>query len=290
MLGGDSTKSVLAQVKAQVCPGLSFRVYITASQYSSYPGDSQKGSQKSHHIMGTLGPPEHRPGSPIQQCYAVTMVTAKGYLPGLSLHDTRHSWRWGSVMAIVFQTGVKVRDGHSEPGFERRADLGETNVRPKAESEASRPYHGPLGCVGLQLLPPCVLNTCCPFSASCTAQDPDSWPMEKWDGFWPQHLGMVSTSLGAGLHFLVATSLVALACVVWGGGETFSHMLDSSKSHCLGLELVLTLLTLSLLWVPVPSHCLSSQVTCPYVGCGESFADHSSIHAQVGVVAGKLRA
>uniref|UniRef100_A0A287CVV1 Ubiquitin specific peptidase 20 n=1 Tax=Ictidomys tridecemlineatus TaxID=43179 RepID=A0A287CVV1_ICTTR len=27
------------------------------------------------------------------------------------------------------------------------------------------------------------------------------------------------------------------------------------------------------------------QVACPYVGCGESFADHSTIHAQVGVVA-----
>lgn len=28
------------------------------------------------------------------------------------------------------------------------------------------------------------------------------------------------------------------------------------------------------------------QVACPYVGCGESFADHSTIHAQVRVAAG----
>lgn len=31
---------------------------------------------------------------------------------------------------------------------------------------------------------------------------------------------------------------------------------------------------------------LSPQVACPYVGCGESFADHSTTHAQVSVVAG----
>lgn len=68
-------------------------------------------------------------------------------------------------------------------------------------------------------------------------------------------------------------------------------MLDIlGKLHCLGIESGLTVLTRSLLWVPVHSHCLSSQVTCPYVGCGESFADHSSIHAQVGVVAGEPRA
>lgn len=67
-------------------------------------------------------------------------------------------------------------------------------------------------------------------------------------------------------------------------------MLDMGKSHCLGIELVFTLLTRSLLWVPVQSHGFSSQVTCPYVGCGESFADHSSIHAQVGVVASLLPA
>lgn len=31
---------------------------------------------------------------------------------------------------------------------------------------------------------------------------------------------------------------------------------------------------------------LSLQVSCPYVGCGESFADHSTVHAQVSLVAG----
>lgn len=36
----------------------------------------------------------------------------------------------------------------------------------------------------------------------------------------------------------------------------------------------------------IHSSPLSSQVACPYVGCGESFADHSTIHAQVRVVAG----
>lgn len=53
-------------------------------------------------------------------------------------------------------------------------------------------------------------------------------------------------------------------------------MLDSAKSHCLGVARV-TVLTLA----------LSLQVTCPYVGCGESFADHSTIHAQVGVGVGR---
>ena len=37
---------------------------------------------------------------------------------------------------------------------------------------------------------------------------------------------------------------------------------------------------------PIHSPPLSPQVACPYVGCGESFADHSTIHAQVSVVAG----
>lgn len=33
---------------------------------------------------------------------------------------------------------------------------------------------------------------------------------------------------------------------------------------------------------PAPTHAPPlSQVSCPYVGCGESFADHSTIHAQV---------
>lgn len=49
---------------------------------------------------------------------------------------------------------------------------------------------------------------------------------------------------------------------------------------------------LSHLWVlmaemsqPQASPFPSLQVACPYVGCGESFADHSTIHAQVSAVA-----
>lgn len=53
------------------------------------------------------------------------MDTAKGHPPGLSLHDTRHSWRRRSRVATVFQTRIKVCDGRSDPGFRRKADLGE---------------------------------------------------------------------------------------------------------------------------------------------------------------------
>lgn len=36
---------------------------------------------------------------------------------------------------------------------------------------------------------------------------------------------------------------------------------------------------------PEPTLLPSPQVACPYVGCGESFADHSTTHAQVSLVA-----
>lgn len=51
-------------------------------------------------------------------------------IPKLSVHDTRHSWRRGTVVAD-FQTGVKAHEGDSEAGFARKAVLGETKVRPK---------------------------------------------------------------------------------------------------------------------------------------------------------------
>lgn len=39
---------------------------------------------------------------------------------------------------------------------------------------------------------------------------------------------------------------------------------------------------------PLRSPSFSPQVSCSYVGCGESFADHSTLHAQVSVVAGSV--
>ena len=39
---------------------------------------------------------------------------------------------------------------------------------------------------------------------------------------------------------------------------------------------------------PLHSPSFSPQVSCSYVGCGESFADHSTLHAQVSVVAGSM--
>lgn len=135
----------------QLCPGLSLRMYITVLQVPRRQPEGR--TEACYHFMGTLSPPEHRHGRLIQQSYAVTVVTAKGYPPGLSLHDTGLSWRRGSVVATVFQTGIKVPDGHSEPGFEEGRSGGD-NVRPEGGSEVSRPYLGTLGCVELQLLPP----------------------------------------------------------------------------------------------------------------------------------------
>lgn len=39
---------------------------------------------------------------------------------------------------------------------------------------------------------------------------------------------------------------------------------------------------------PLRSPSFSPQVSCSYVGCGESFADHSTLHAQVSVVTGSV--
>lgn len=108
-----------------------------------------------YYFMATLGPPEHmwEPETGMPCCSQPKVIL----LGCLSMTPGTH--REGGAWWPLSSNWLKVHDGHPEPGFGRRADLGETHVRPKAGSEVSRPCLETLGCVGLQLPPPCVLNT-----------------------------------------------------------------------------------------------------------------------------------
>lgn len=170
MLGGDSTKSVFAQVTGPVVLWP-----VTQDEHGRTPGtqETARGRMLLHGNPGFSGA---QTGSLIQDCCALTMDTAKGPPPGLSLHDTRHSWRRGSTVATVFQTRIKVRDEHSEPGFRRKADLGERcEAKGRVRGEQTLSWD-----IWLCWAPAAttLLNTGCPFSFSYTAQDLCSWPMK----------------------------------------------------------------------------------------------------------------
>lgn len=109
---------------------------------------------------GNPSPPEDRCGSLIQQRCALTMAfwSWSKVIPRLSVRDTRHSWRKGDCVAD-FQTGVKAHEGDSEAGFAGKAVLGETKVRPNVGHRRADLVKGQWVSAGLQLLPPCILNT-----------------------------------------------------------------------------------------------------------------------------------
>lgn len=71
-------------------------------------------------------------------------------------------------MVADFQTGVKAHEGDSKAGFAGKTVLGETKVRQKVGQRRADPVMGHWVSAGLQLLPPCILNTPCPFSVPCS--------------------------------------------------------------------------------------------------------------------------
>ena len=184
-------------------------------------------------------------------------------------------------------------------------DLGEESVRPKAGHQGARGQHR-------APRPPLPIQ--CPLSengyeaqappAPDQKHGPANWPIRKWgfggkeasgggEGQDAQQPGLsaqgpLPISLGgAAAVWRPAVPSVHLGCAnlcprpaagSWflgvpgdGGGDTPSWCGPVCP-----------------LGHPLRSPSISPQVSCSYVGCGESFADHSTLHAQVSVVAGSM--